>query len=231
MKDIKFEIQSYLEKHPPAQKIFREIIEIGDIYLIGGILREFRDNGKILQLRDADIVISIHDRWKWNQMLNTFLTEKNRFNGYKFQCEDFFLDVWELGQTWAFREKIIQCMPEDYVKMLPYTVFLNVDAIVYDLKNDCWYDELYENAMRTKIIDIVLEENPFVLLNILRAMILKRRYHMQYSNKIKTLICREFNKNSDIQYDLNELQIKRYGATILSDNCIQEELKQCLDIE
>ncbi len=33
--------------------------EIGNIYLIGGVLREFKDNNKIINLRDIDIIIDI----------------------------------------------------------------------------------------------------------------------------------------------------------------------------
>ena len=43
--------------------------------------------------------------------------------------------------------------------MLPKTVFLNMDAIIYDMKNDKWYDTEYKKAMETKVLDIILEEN------------------------------------------------------------------------
>lgn len=51
-------IENYLNYHPPAEQLFKELYEIGEIYLIGGVLREFLDAGDIKNLRDIDIVIN-----------------------------------------------------------------------------------------------------------------------------------------------------------------------------
>lgn len=38
------------------------------------------------------------------------------------------------------------------------------------------------------MLDIVLEENPYIDLNILRGMILQSTYDMKYSSKIKNIV-------------------------------------------
>lgn len=50
-----------------------------------------------------------------------------------------------------------------------------MDSIIYDMSNDRWLDEIYKEAKDSKILDVVLEDNPHLELNILRAIIFKRK--------------------------------------------------------
>lgn len=74
------------------------------------------------------------------------------------------------------------------------TVFLNIDAIVYDMKRDIWYEEGYQEAIKTQVLNVVLESNPEIPLNIVRAMVLKKRYNMAYSKRLKDIIRHEREK-------------------------------------
>ena len=49
---IRTEVEAYLAQYPPALSLFRKIMKVGDVYIVGGLLREYRDNGKIQELRD-----------------------------------------------------------------------------------------------------------------------------------------------------------------------------------
>ena len=225
MENLKESILQYLQDHPPALELFEELLHAGDVYLIGGILREYRDKGYIQELRDADFVIKVTDRKRWNDLLEKYQPRKNRFNGFKLICSGLLVDIWELKETWAYREGVIKCDPEEYVKYLPCTVFLNIDAIIYDLKEDVWYDEIYREALKTGLIDIVLEKNPYVLLNIVRAMVLRRKYKMKYSDSLCKLIGCERNRCVDFGKQLLDVQQDRYGKIVLSENEIKQELK------
>lgn len=221
-------IHTYLEKYPPSLKLFCMLEKAGDIYLIGGVLREFKDNGNIIDLRDIDIVIDIKDERQWKSILSEFYTKQNRFGGYKLLCSGLIVDVWRLEETWAYKNHIIECEAEKYVEHLADTVFLNIDAIVYDLKNDLWYDKKYSEAMNSRVLDIVLERNPEIPLNIVRAMVLKQRYDMSYSIKMKNVILKEKENEKDFLNRLMDIQLVRYRKEILSCSYIQKELNQLI---
>lgn len=221
-------IENYLNYHPPAKQLFNELYEIGELYLIGGVLREFIDVGDIKNLRDIDIVINTKNVNKFNEICLKYHAKKNSFDGYKMICTDLVVDVWRIEQTWAYREKIIICCEKDYLKNLTKTVFYNMDSIVYDIKEDKWYDSIYKEAKENNILDIVLEENPHIDLNILRGMILQSTYDMQYSVKVKNIIRDRYQEENDYDKLLYDIEIRRYKREILSLNDIKNQLYKIL---
>lgn len=225
MKSLKEVIYLYLEKYPPSLRLFRMLEKAGDIFLIGGVLREFKDNGDILNIRDIDIVIDIKINDIWQEILYEFQPDKNNFGGYKLFCSGLVVDIWPLDETWAYRAEIVKCSPKEYVENLTNTVFLNVDAIVYDFKKNVWYDEKYQEAMKCGILDIVLEHNPEIPLNIIRAMVLKKRYCMIYSPRLRNIIRKEIKFNNNFVCTLMDIQESRYKKEVLSKKEIEEELR------
>lgn len=213
-------LKEYLAKHFPAQILFEKLKKLGHVYLIGGVLREIRDNGKIRSLRDIDIILDTEHETEYRDFLRGYSPELNRFGGYKVVCQDLIVDIWLLNQTWAYSANVIKCDKKDYSKLLPRTVFLNMDSIVYDMTTAKWYDEEYQKAMETKILDVVLEENPFLELNIVRSFVIKKRYKMDFSDKLKSVIKKYAydysEKEEDVVLRLYETQIMRYKKEILS---------------
>lgn len=132
--------------------------------------------------------------------------------------------LWRIESTWAYKKNIIKCSEEDYLKNLPYTVFYNMDSLVYDIKNNIWYDDLYKETKESNVLDIVLEENPHVDLNILRGMIFQNRYHMKYSERLKKLICERCKNEKEYEKILYSIELKRYKKEILSLKDIEEQL-------
>lgn len=226
MKILKEVIYLYLEKYPPALKLFRMLEEIGNIYLIGGVLREFKDNNNIINLRDIDIIIDVKNNEYLEKILFEFEVGKNRFGGYKLFCSGLIVDIWPLDETWAYKNQIIKCKPTKYVENLTNTVFLNIDAIVYDMKRNIWYDSKYQEAMRSRVLDVVLKCNPEVPLNIVRAIVLKRRYDMIYSKRLKCIIKEEMSAKENFLDMLMGIQLKRYKTEILSKELLKDELLQ-----
>lgn len=214
---MKNAIYAYLEKHPPAFELFQLLEQIGDIYLIGGVLREFLDHATISELRDIDVIINIKYRDLWAIMLNKYKLRSNRFGGHKLVCAGLLIDAWPIEQTWAFREKIVKCSPDQYVSMLPETVFLNIDGIIYNWEEEKWYDTKYRQALATKTLDVVLPQNPQILLNIVRSLVLKQRYDMNLSHALEKIIYEEFKKFRSMDQFIESLmseQIRRYGKEV-----------------
>lgn len=223
MNDIKKEIQSYLVEYPPAYQVFEALLQVGDVYIMGGLLREYRDNGKINDLRDADFCVNIKKAELWEELLRTVPNSLNRFHGHKFLCSGFIIDVWDVKDTWAFKKQQVFACDGEYFNRLPETVFLNMDALAYDLKNDIWNDHIYNEAMKSKVLGIVLAENPFIELNIIRAMILRRKYNMKYSEELARIIYQQANVENFINQAM-DIQIRRYGYSVIDREYIEEEI-------
>lgn len=228
---IRIEIEKYLKKYPPAQILFEKLVEIGDVYIIGGLLREYKDNNQINSLRDADFSINIKHKEKWEKVIKDIPNQKNRFGGYKFNCSGFIVDVWDVKETWAFRNKIIDVDETEFFKYLSKSVFLNVDALIYDLSNNRWNDAIYLQAMEKNEIDIVLEKNPFIELNLLRSMILKRKYKMDYSKKLANMIYDYSKIDKSFVNKLLDIQDKRYRKIVLTKESVAQEINICSTIK
>lgn len=227
---IRQEITGYLMKYPTAWRLFQELSEVGDIYVMGGILREYNDKHKIERLRDADFAINIRNKERWLKVLQEIPNKKNRFDGYKFVCSEIIIDVWDVKKTWAFSTGVIKVEGNNYFKYLPKSVFLNLDALTYDLSHDIWNDSIYHDAIKKRELGIVLKENPYEGLNILRAMILRKRYDMKYSIELSNTIIEYLEKGGTIQ-DLFEMQRERYGYSVLSENDILQEILLCTSLQ
>lgn len=205
-----------------------KLYNIGELYLIGGVLREFLETGDIKIVRDIDLVISTKEVDQFHKICMKYHTKKNSFGGYKINCDGITIDVWNIENTWAYKKNIIKCSEEDYLKKLPYTVFYNLDSLIYNVKNDIWYDDLYKEAKESNVLDIVLEENSQIDLNILRGMIFQNRYHMKYSERLKKLIRERFRNEKEYVKILYSIELKRYEKEILSLKDIEEQLDQIL---
>lgn len=161
---------------------------------------------------------------KFNEICLKYQAQKNSFDGYKMMCTDLVVDVWRIEQTWAYRENVIECQENDYLRNLTQTVFYNMDSIVYDIKKDMWYDDVYKKAKENNVLDIVLEENPYIDLNILRGMILQSTYDMKYSSKIKNIVRDRYQQENNYEKLLYDIEIKRYKREILSLDDIKNQL-------
>lgn len=219
-------IYKHLEKCPPALELFKKLEGYGNFYLIGGVLREYKDHGCIQELRDIDIVMDTSEKENCKEMLKTYKSQINTFGGYKISCKDLIVDIWFLDETWAYRKKIIDCPPEQYGEKLTDTVFLNIDGIAYNWNLEEWKEERYNESMKTKVIDIVLEQNPQVKLNIMRALVLRKRYDFDFSERMKITIIEQKKEFSNLQQELFQIQNKRYKKEILSFQEIGEELNR-----
>lgn len=79
-------------------------------------------------------------------------------------------------------------------------------------------------AMKSRVLDIVLAENPFVELNIIRAMVLRKKYNMIYSKKLANIIC-EYSQMKNFTDQVMAIQKKRYGYYVVDKKIIEEEIE------
>ena len=99
-----------------------------------------------------------------NENISKFLRDpevnykRNSFKGIKIKDKNgLIIDAWILHDTWGIKNKGIKNpTPESLLQ----TVFFNFSAIAYDLRNRKFiYDNTFVDFLKTRIIDIVYEEN------------------------------------------------------------------------
>lgn len=206
-----------------------EFLSCANVYLFGGAVRNYLDN-EFESVRDLDIVI---DFKKNDYSIDSFLAKdtrfkKNIFGGYKILLNDICIDIWKMKDTWAFRENKMRSSAYNLTK----SVFLNIDGIVYSMNDKDYIDgcnQKYFEMRKKNILDTVLEENPCVELNLLRALVLCKKYNMELSDNLKKIF-NMYNCSGDFIDYLMYLQLKHYGKQVLSSQCIKELMIKKLDI-
>ena len=186
---------------------------IVELYIFGGAVRHYLDNGNFNTLpRDFDIIFKKKDSTVKLEKIITqyFKFKKNRFNGYKFQINNLKFDIWNIEDTWAFRENKVKYDSQNYISKLTETVFLNIDSLIFDLNNKKLYADNYKKIINTKELDIVLNENPFLELNLLRALILMDKYNLSPSRSLIDIFNSFVSKNNNYNNVFQNIFNKRY---------------------
>ena len=218
-------IETYLQQYPITFDFYHKMLNVGDIYIMGGTARELKNKKSIKTIKDIDFCIYIKDQIEFEKIISEYNYRRNAYDGYKILDLESLLDIWDVRNTWGFKNGLVKVNNDDYFEKLVDTVFLNIDALVYDVLNDRWNDHVYNSAMENKKLDIVLNNNPFVKLNILRAIIFKKQYGMQYSDELRDLIL-HYSHQSDFLNSLMQIQSKRYKNNKISVCELQEEIKK-----
>lgn len=232
MKEKQF--HNYLNKiFSKDEKMLEMISELnsnGRIFIFGGTVRNFFENGKIFQMpRDVDIVFKSENGNKKNLeniVLKYFEFSKNRFNGLKIKSDELKIDIWNFEDTWAFSSGTVLPSTENFAFELSKTVFLNIDAAVYDFGEKKFYIEEFEKIKKTKTLDILIEKNPFIELNLLRGLILKKKYNLQFSKKMEKIFRKFISDNENYIQIFHSLFLLRYSDEKEEWKFIEEELKR-----
>ena len=140
-------------------------------FLFGGLLRDVAILGLKHGPRDVDVVIENSSSEELAEELNPYIKRRNRFGGFQLELRKWHFDVWPLQKTWAFgRNKSLIASAQN----LPKTTFLNVEAVAASVGENGELAEIFEagffDAIRTKTLDINLEDNPYPALAAVRAL-------------------------------------------------------------
>lgn len=222
-KYVKNQLIYLLGKNSESLNFINDLIATGELLFFGGAIRDICLNPKNPPMpRDFDIAIKFKDYNKFENILNNYEFRKNRFGGYKFNIADIEFDVWDLENTWAFKNTDLQVSEENLAK----SVFLSIDGIVYNFNRNKLYDEIFQNSLLAGKLDINLEKNPQIELNLLRAIVFKDKYQLSFSNKLKDLFKGYLEERPDILANqLYELQVVHYKFDYLSKEKIERELQ------
>jgi predicted nucleotidyltransferase len=129
----------------------------GDVYLFGGILRDLALHGQRGFNSDIDLVVE--GNWpNCADYLRKLGAQNNKFGGYRLTVAGWPIDIWNAKETWAIREGLVRYHG---ISSLTETTVLNWDAILMNWRTKVFvHRRTYIEALRKRILDVVLQQNP-----------------------------------------------------------------------
>jgi len=129
----------------------------GDIYLFGGVLRDLALLGRRGFSSDIDLVVE----GDWEHCipyLQSLEARRNKFGGYRLDIGGWPIDIWNARDTWAIKEGLVAYTG---IASLTKTTVLNWDAILMNWRTRTFvYRDGYLAELKSRLLDIVLEQNP-----------------------------------------------------------------------
>lgn len=180
-----------------------------ELFVFSGVLRDFLLQYNKETPRDFDFVVSeVNDSIK--QVLSRYLIRKTQLGGYKCRINDKEIDIWTIQDTWAIKKY----RPFYLQNYLPLTAFFNITAAVYNLTtcklyiHDRFKDFLEDKKHRK--LDIILEDNPFPALCVIKTIELMNKFNLTLSDELKEYLIRYHKVLNESDY-LN-IQLKHYNT-------------------
>ena len=188
--------------------------------LFGGFPRLIERGGDPMHARDIDIVVDT-DRWTLEATVKPWVARNTRFGGMNLRVGSQRVDIWALRDTWAFRaDKVTFARtPENLIR----TVFLSVDALAIDIRGGEVFADIYRSSIQRMELDIVLRENPYPALCVLRSLVFAYEYGMRPSRRLRRYIQDYLRRNSAFE-DLMRMQVAHYGCERVTPDALKSWL-------
>lgn len=199
----------------------KELSKFAEVYIFSGVVRNFfiKYNG---QIRDFDIVVKSE-----NSILASYLSKleykKNSFGGYKLKIGSLNVDLWHVENTWAYKkDKVKSDLFEFY--SLPKTAFFNFSSVIFNWNaKEFVYTKNFIDFLKTKTIDLVLEENPMPHLCIVNTIYYHQKFNLSISENLKRYFINHFYDFKEI--DFNDIQLKHFKEIKYEYAYIKEYVK------
>lgn len=197
------------------------------VCVFGGTLRDLSMYGANASPRDIDVVVTklgdlapVLQRGVWRQ---------TRFGGLEIQTDGWELDLWEISQTWAFKNSAIA----EEVENLPKTTFLNTQAVVAEIPLLPWvrpriYSHGFFEAIEARTVEVNFEPNPFPQLCILAALTTASRLGFGLGKRILRYVAEHWHR-IDLQ-ELVDYQVAHKYSQVHCQDTLYRWLK-CVDAE
>lgn len=226
-------LYSKIKKDKTSLTFITNLMKDSEVYLFGGAVRDYLENN-LDSFRDLDFVVKSKscqsiDIEHYIPTQTKF--SRNRYNGYKIYFSDFIVDIWNIENTWAFKNHKLQTSVENLLN----SVYLNIDSLVYLLNeerfiNDC--DKVYESIKLKKQLDIICKETPYETLNLLRAIIYKNKYSLEFSDNLIHQFYKYVNDNNyNLIDEFMKLQKEHYKEYIIDKSEIYKEINYIKSLE
>jgi hypothetical protein len=183
----------------------------GDMYLFGGLLRDVALLGR--RGFDSDIDVVVEGSWSnCVSYLDYLGAQKNKFGGYRLEIAGWPIDIWNAEETWAIKRGLVTYRG---IASLTETTVLNWDAILMNWRTRTFvHRKDYIDAITSRVLDIVLEENPNPLgmaVRVLRHLCLKDAREITRSAAKYLADCAKTYSFDDIK----NAEIRSYGNSAI----------------
>lgn len=166
-------------KEYSAKGFFKDVEELGETAIFGGMLRDLSLGSIRAFSSDIDLVIETDDDSGLASKMEKYGAIKNSFGGYRLQFHKWKIDIWSLRKTWAFKEGLVK---EESFESLLKTTFFDWDAIVLNLtKSKVLSIDNYLEKLADRVVDINLKENPNNIGIIVRALRLLEKRNAKFT--------------------------------------------------
>lgn len=144
-----------------------DLEEMGQVVLIGGMLRDLALFGNAQFRSDLDFVIDPRDPDLFHEHMSFIGAKENRFGGYSLPSNKWQVDVWPLQKTWAHSAGHVTVKTFGDLRKV---TFFDCDAIIYDVsKKKISAKAGYFERLRQRVLDVNLRPNPNPAGNAVRA--------------------------------------------------------------
>lgn len=200
--DLQTKFRGLLDEEWSLRNILYQILAEGTAYLIGGYVRDVFEDVKS---RDLDIVVDIKKE-RLREIVDNDICIKqfNRFGGAKLKLSNIDVDIWSFDSNWAFKNKLVKLNENEKLNSLAKGCFYNYDALVVNLPKFTYDTKFYESFLEERKLDILQKRsvyknlNPTVEANILRAILIKKKYEVAFTPHLKEYIYQKMLSLSDI---------------------------------
>ncbi|WP_148266073.1 hypothetical protein [Pseudovibrio sp. FO-BEG1] len=168
--------------------------KVGDLAIVGGMLRDITLAGNRAFSSDIDLVINPKDPEEFHDLARQLKGKRNRFGGYAFDTGIWSVEVWSLPETWAHihQHSCIETFDD-----LRKATFFDCDAIIYNIENkELYVSDDYFQRLSDRVINVNLEQNPNIIGNIVRAFRYAYNKDMRWERDLSLFIAESFNRVS-----------------------------------
>lgn len=181
LKTVKTYVRSLMVSEPQLDYLLQSLHEIGRVLLIGGAIRDI-PLGRVP--RDLDLIVESSNA-ALDEIMTGLPCRRNRFGGYKITVGNWEVDIWTVLDSWAVKSNFVPAT----VDMITSGVFFDLDALTMDLFGDYYDVDLYNKAIESGVLDIVLDDtacrmNPTRPLNVLKALVLMSDWDLRLSDRL-----------------------------------------------
>lgn len=235
---IKQRIDSLLRVEPSLARIVYKILSDGRIFIVGGYIRDIIE-GK--RNRDLDMVVDIPSDALYDIISEEFSNIIfNHLGGAKLSFISVDVDIWSIESNWAFRTNLVSLNENDYLQSIAKGCFYNYDSLVVCLPSYAVYTKYYKEFITKRELDILQKNpkykntNPTIEANILRALYIRKKYGVSYSNQLTEYIINKMLYIHDTYGNLIDrlLEVKeRYRKySLITENDIRENIRYIIRI-
>jgi len=203
--DLQAKFRTLLHEETNLKSVLLQILVEGTAYLIGGYVRDMFEKK---ESRDLDIVVDIpHERLRSIVDAENCKKQFNRMGGAKLLLKNINVDIWSFDNNWAFKNELVKLNEKEKLNSLAKGCFYNYDALVVNVSDFSYNIRYYENFTEKKELDILQKRaiyknlNPTLEANILRAVYLKKKYGVSYTEHLKYYIYLKMQSLRDVYGD------------------------------